>query len=266
MYLSPWKFFRNQILLDYLGRWRNHAKYFFNRFTRVSLARGQNSPFSVQTVDGHYNCCTTVQLWSMRFMICDRRHMRHDKHWDSELSWASQTEQHLEFRNSRFVSRGECGGRLLSPRTWNTAESHFRNTNQALPLDLFRKINHLSDFRCDCSCTGIEFHVNYSRVLALNYRIGSNYPLSRIASVISPRHVGHIWLLSNYALHYTPLLITAIFRNMTQIQKQQKQQGQQCSSSSSSSSSRGSSSSSSSRGSSSSSSSSRDSCMQRGQL
>ena len=22
MYLSPWKFFRNQILLDYLGRWR----------------------------------------------------------------------------------------------------------------------------------------------------------------------------------------------------------------------------------------------------
>ena len=41
----------------------NRAKYFFNRFTRVSLARGQTSPFSVQTVDGHYNCCTTVQLW-----------------------------------------------------------------------------------------------------------------------------------------------------------------------------------------------------------
>ena len=40
----------------------NRAKYFFNRFTRVSLARGQTSPFSVQTVDGHYNCCTTVQL------------------------------------------------------------------------------------------------------------------------------------------------------------------------------------------------------------
>ena len=31
----------------------NRAKYFFNRFTRVSLARGQTSPFSVQT----------VQLW-----------------------------------------------------------------------------------------------------------------------------------------------------------------------------------------------------------
>ena len=40
----------------------NRAKYFFNRFTRVSLARGQTSPFSGQTVDGHYNCCTTVQL------------------------------------------------------------------------------------------------------------------------------------------------------------------------------------------------------------
>ena len=41
----------------------NRAKYFFNRFTRVSLARGQTSPFPVQTVDGHYNWCTTVQLW-----------------------------------------------------------------------------------------------------------------------------------------------------------------------------------------------------------
>ena len=38
----------------------NRAKYFFNRITRVSLARGQTSPFSVQTVDGRYNCCTTV--------------------------------------------------------------------------------------------------------------------------------------------------------------------------------------------------------------
>ena len=34
----------------------NRAKYFFNRFTRVSLARGQTSPFSGQTVAGHYNC------------------------------------------------------------------------------------------------------------------------------------------------------------------------------------------------------------------
>ena len=41
----------------------NRSKYFLNLFTRVSLARGQTSPFSVQTVDCHYNCCTTVQLW-----------------------------------------------------------------------------------------------------------------------------------------------------------------------------------------------------------
>ena len=40
----------------------NRAKYFFNRFTRVSLARGQALLFSVKTVGGHYNCCTTVQL------------------------------------------------------------------------------------------------------------------------------------------------------------------------------------------------------------
>ena len=25
MYLSPWKIFRNQILLDYLGQWRNQS-------------------------------------------------------------------------------------------------------------------------------------------------------------------------------------------------------------------------------------------------
>ena len=39
----------------------NHT-IFFNQFTRVSLARGQTSPFSVQTVDSHYNKCTTAQL------------------------------------------------------------------------------------------------------------------------------------------------------------------------------------------------------------
>ena len=33
----------------------DRSKYFFNRFTRVSLTRGQTSPFSVWTVDGHYN-------------------------------------------------------------------------------------------------------------------------------------------------------------------------------------------------------------------
>ena len=37
----------------------NPAKYLFNRFTRVSVARGQTSPFSVQTaytVILPYNC------------------------------------------------------------------------------------------------------------------------------------------------------------------------------------------------------------------
>ena len=40
------KFFRNQILLDD-DDVINRAKYFFNRFTQVSLARGQTSQFSV---------------------------------------------------------------------------------------------------------------------------------------------------------------------------------------------------------------------------
>ena len=39
----------------------NRAKYFFNWFTRVYLARGQTLPISVQTIDGYYSCCTTVQ-------------------------------------------------------------------------------------------------------------------------------------------------------------------------------------------------------------
>ena len=39
----------------------NRAEYLFNRFTRVYLARGQTSSFSVQTVDVHYNTCKTVQ-------------------------------------------------------------------------------------------------------------------------------------------------------------------------------------------------------------
>ena len=65
MYLSPREFFRNQILLEGSDWGRDQScQTIFNRFTRVSLARGQTSSFSVQTVDGHYNyCCTAVQLW-----------------------------------------------------------------------------------------------------------------------------------------------------------------------------------------------------------
>ena len=48
---------------DHIDDVINRAKYFFNRLARVSLSRGQTSPFSVQTVVGHYNCCTTIQLW-----------------------------------------------------------------------------------------------------------------------------------------------------------------------------------------------------------
>ena len=41
MYLQPGKFSRNQFLLDYPGWWHNQfAKYFLNRLTRMSLARG----------------------------------------------------------------------------------------------------------------------------------------------------------------------------------------------------------------------------------
>ena len=64
MYISPCEIFRNQIFLDYQGRWPYQScQIFFNRFTRVSLARGRTSLFSVHTVDGYYNCCTAVQMW-----------------------------------------------------------------------------------------------------------------------------------------------------------------------------------------------------------
>ena len=48
-----------RILLDYKFRSRTKSivSIVSNRFTRVSLAWGQTVPFSVQTVDGHYNCC-----------------------------------------------------------------------------------------------------------------------------------------------------------------------------------------------------------------
>ena len=62
-------------------------RIFFNRFTRVSLAKGQTSPISVQSVDGHYNCCTTVLLWLYIFFntIFVSSHMFAVRTWKVEL-------------------------------------------------------------------------------------------------------------------------------------------------------------------------------------
>ena len=64
VYLRPGKFFRNQILLDYLGRWRNQScQIFFQSVHSDVFGKGSNfAIFSVNMV-GNYNCCTTVQLW-----------------------------------------------------------------------------------------------------------------------------------------------------------------------------------------------------------
>ena len=43
MYLSPWKFFRNQILLDYSGRWRNQScQIFFQSVHPCDSGKGSN--------------------------------------------------------------------------------------------------------------------------------------------------------------------------------------------------------------------------------
>ena len=46
MYLSPWKFFRNQILLDYLGRWRNQSCLIFFRSVHSGVT-GKGSNFAI---------------------------------------------------------------------------------------------------------------------------------------------------------------------------------------------------------------------------
>ena len=64
MYLSPGKFFRNQILLDYLGRWRNQSCQIFIQSVHSGVS-GKGSNFAIFSANRrcHYNCCTTVQLW-----------------------------------------------------------------------------------------------------------------------------------------------------------------------------------------------------------
>ena len=46
MYLSPWKFFRNQILLDYLGRWRNQSCQIFFQSVHSGVS-GKGSNFAI---------------------------------------------------------------------------------------------------------------------------------------------------------------------------------------------------------------------------
>ena len=46
MYLSPWKFLQNQILLDYLGRWRNQSCQIFFQSVHSSVS-GKGSNFAI---------------------------------------------------------------------------------------------------------------------------------------------------------------------------------------------------------------------------
>ena len=46
MYLSPWKFFRNQILLNYSGRWRNQSCQIFFQSVHPGVS-GKGSNFAI---------------------------------------------------------------------------------------------------------------------------------------------------------------------------------------------------------------------------
>ena len=50
MYLSPWKFFRNQILLDYLGRWRNQSCQIFFQSVHSGVC-GKGSKFAISSAN-----------------------------------------------------------------------------------------------------------------------------------------------------------------------------------------------------------------------
>ena len=50
MYLSPWKFFRNQILLDYLGRWRNQSCQIFFQSVHSGVS-GKGSKFAISSAN-----------------------------------------------------------------------------------------------------------------------------------------------------------------------------------------------------------------------
>ena len=50
VYLSPGKFFRNQILLDYLGRWRNQSCQIFFQSVYSGVS-GKGSNFTIFSVN-----------------------------------------------------------------------------------------------------------------------------------------------------------------------------------------------------------------------
>ena len=68
MYLSPWKFFRNQILLDYLGRWRNQSCQIFFQSVHSGVS-GKGSNFAIFSANRRwplqllYYRTTVIKKW-----------------------------------------------------------------------------------------------------------------------------------------------------------------------------------------------------------
>ena len=70
MYLSPWKFFRNQILLDYLGRWRNQSCQIFFQSVHSGVS-GKGSKFAISSANRRwplqplYYRTTVITRWML---------------------------------------------------------------------------------------------------------------------------------------------------------------------------------------------------------
>ena len=73
MYLSPWKFFRNQIFLDYSGRWRNQSCQIFFQSVHSGVS-GKGSKFAIFSANRrwplqllYYRTTVICECMSMNF-------------------------------------------------------------------------------------------------------------------------------------------------------------------------------------------------------
>ena len=80
MYLSPWKFFRNQILLDYLGRWRNQSCQIFFQSDHSGVS-GKGSKFAIFSAKRRW----PLQLLYYRTTVIKREWIRGWISWLCDL-------------------------------------------------------------------------------------------------------------------------------------------------------------------------------------
>ena len=78
MYLSPWKFFRNQILLDYSGRWRNQSCQIFFQSVHPGVS-GKGSNFAIFSANRRWPLQLLYYRTTVMIIIINSFHSKHDK-------------------------------------------------------------------------------------------------------------------------------------------------------------------------------------------